>query len=166
MRVQLAVMTMSVLPLQAAASPATAQHRRAKIAFGYAYSHYLEEGGGSAPLGAFVSVASRSAGTASKWMWPITATRRTGSCSTPSSPGSGRVTNSVLQARIRFFTRLPAGATIASREIRTPPLAGRRFRCRHPGRRHPGAQVGRRLSDLLRRGGEPENSATHLRNRF
>lgn len=40
------------------AAPAHAQERSIRTAIGYAFAAYLESGGGSAPLGAFVSVAS------------------------------------------------------------------------------------------------------------
>jgi hypothetical protein len=40
------------------AVPAAAQERRARVSLGYAFSTYLEEGGGNAPIGAYLSVAS------------------------------------------------------------------------------------------------------------
>jgi hypothetical protein len=40
------------------AAPATAQERGARVSIGYAFLQYLEEGGGSAPVGAYLSVAS------------------------------------------------------------------------------------------------------------
>lgn len=38
--------------------PAAAQERRTRVSIGYAFSRYLEQGGGSAPIGAYLSVAS------------------------------------------------------------------------------------------------------------
>jgi hypothetical protein len=40
------------------AAPAHSQDRSIRTALGYAFAGYLESGGGSAPLGAFVSIAS------------------------------------------------------------------------------------------------------------
>lgn len=38
--------------------PAEAQNNRFRVSMGYAFAQYLEDGGGSAPLGAYLSVAS------------------------------------------------------------------------------------------------------------
>lgn len=46
-----------VASLAILAAPAGAQERP-RISIGYAFSQYLEEGGGSAPLGAYLSIAS------------------------------------------------------------------------------------------------------------
>jgi len=40
------------------ATPAAAEEKRTRVSLGYAFSHYLEEGGGNAPVGAYFSVAS------------------------------------------------------------------------------------------------------------
>jgi len=53
-----AVVVASLGSLALIAAPAHAQGRSIRTAIGYAFSGYLESGGGSAPLGAFVSVAS------------------------------------------------------------------------------------------------------------
>ncbi len=40
------------------AAPAAAQDKKVRLSFGYAFSKYLEEGGGNTPLGAYLSIAS------------------------------------------------------------------------------------------------------------
>lgn len=51
--------TLSVACLALLAAPAAlAQERRTRFSIGYAFSQYLEEGGGNAPVGAYLSLAS------------------------------------------------------------------------------------------------------------
>jgi len=44
--------------LMAMATPGSAQHQSVRASIGYAFSQYLEKGGGNAPLGAYLSIAS------------------------------------------------------------------------------------------------------------
>ncbi len=49
---------LAALPVLVAAPLAAAQGRSVRVSIGYAFSQYLEEGGGNAPVGAYLSVAS------------------------------------------------------------------------------------------------------------
>lgn len=55
------VLALAVSAVVASAPPAAAGDG-ASVSIGYAFAHYLEEGGGSAPLGAYFSIASAGQG--------------------------------------------------------------------------------------------------------
>jgi len=51
-------MCWALLVACAAAAPAAAQEKKVRVSLGYAFVHYLEEGGGNAPVGGYLSIAS------------------------------------------------------------------------------------------------------------